>query len=103
MTPAVEGRPVAAVALRRCRDPHAVEMILRRDYCDDPVRRSPAGVIRSLARGWFARSRDIYLYCAEINGRYAGFVFGHTLGPSIWKRFALAHPYHLPALALVWL
>lgn len=74
--------------------------ILRRDYFDDPIPRLSDKVIQTLASQWIATRRDMYLISAEVDGAYAGFVFGHTLGPQFWRLFARKHPIHLPEL--VW-
>lgn len=90
----------AQVDVRRCRDHSVIANILRRDYFDDPIPRLSDKVIQTLARQWIATRSEVYLVTAEVNGSYAGFVFGHTLGPRFWRLFARKHPTHFPEL--VW-
>jgi ribosomal protein S18 acetylase RimI-like enzyme len=86
------------VEVRRCRDPERIASILRRDYFDDPIPLFGDGVLRTFARDWVARRSDVYMHMAEASGAYAGFVFGHTLGPHFWRLFAREHPRHFPSL-----
>ena len=90
-----------AVSIRRCRDPEQIASILRRDYFDDPVPHLSHRVIATFARDWIAQKSEVYLLTAESDGTYAGFVFGHTLGPRFWRLFAKDHPEFLPSLASV--
>lgn len=89
----------AQIGVRRCRDHRVIADILRRDYFDDPIPRLSDKVIQTLARQIATRS-EMYLMTAEVNGAYAGFVFGNTLGPRFWRLFARQHPIHFPEL--VW-
>jgi len=86
------------IQVKRCRDHSVIANILRRDYFDDPIPRLSDKVIQTFARQWVASRREIYLLTAEVNGAYAGFVFGHTLGPRFWRLFARKHPNHFPEL-----
>lgn len=92
-----EARP-RRIDVQRCRDPELIARILRRDYFDDPFPHLSNGAIRTFARDCAAPQNRMYLLTAEVDGSYAGFVFGHTLGPQFWRLFARAHPRHLPAL-----
>ena len=76
------------VDIRRCRDPELIADILRRDYFDDPFPHLSDRMIRTFARQWVATRPDVYLLTAEADGAYAGFVFGHTLGPRFWRLVA---------------
>jgi RimJ/RimL family protein N-acetyltransferase len=89
-----------AIQVQRCRDHDVITGILRRDYFDDPIPRLSDNVIQTFARQWIATRREMYLLRAEVDGSYAGFVFGHTLGPRFWRLFARKHPNHFPEL--VW-
>lgn len=89
----------APVNISRCLDHELIATILRRDYFDDPVPHLSDRVIQTFARKWIASRRQVYLLTAEADGTYAGFVFGHTLGPRFWRQFATHHPHLLPALA----
>ena len=86
------------VNVSRCLDYDQIATILRRDYYDDPVPHLSHRVIKTFARNWIAARSQVYLMTAEADGTYAGFVFGHTLGPRFWRRFATHHPNLLPAL-----
>jgi GNAT superfamily N-acetyltransferase len=88
-----------AVAVSRCRDGETIAAILARDYFDEPVRSFPAFLKRAFARRWCARADGLYFVTAEVAGEYAGFVFAHTMGDALFKRFARAHPAYLPPLA----
>ncbi|MGI9067130.1 MAG: GNAT family N-acetyltransferase [Pyrinomonadaceae bacterium] len=88
------------VNISRCLDQELIATILRRDYFDDPVPHLSPRVIKTFARSWIASRSQVYLLTAEADGTYAGFVFGHTLGPRFWRRFATHHPNLLPPL--VW-
>jgi GNAT superfamily N-acetyltransferase len=89
------------IRLYRCRDPQLIETILREDYYDAPVCYFPRSLIQATAHGWFAHSSQIEFVIAEIGGQYAGFAFGHNLGPTFWKKFARAHAAR-HALGLAW-
>jgi GNAT superfamily N-acetyltransferase len=89
------------IRLYRCRDPLLIEMILREDYYDAPICYFPRSLIQAAARGWFAHSSEIEFVIAEVGGQYAGFAFGHNLGPTFWKKFARAHAAR-HALGLAW-
>ena len=93
-------QPVGQVNTYRCLDHELIVSILRRDYFDDPMPYLSEGVIQTLAREWIANRSQVYLLAAEADGEYAGFVFGHTLGPKFWRLFASSHPWVFPALAL---
>jgi GNAT superfamily N-acetyltransferase len=77
-----------SVSVLRCRDPELIADILRRDYFDDPFPHLSDRVIRTFARAWVAGRPEVYLLTAEAGGAYAGFVFGHTLGPRFWRLVA---------------
>ncbi|HKP37099.1 MAG TPA: GNAT family N-acetyltransferase [Pyrinomonadaceae bacterium] len=86
------------VEVQRCLDHEVIAGILRRDYFDDPIPRLSQRLLGTLARRWIASRSQVYLLTAHVDGAYAGFVFGHTLGPSFWRLFARTHPNHLPEL-----
>jgi GNAT superfamily N-acetyltransferase len=86
------------VEVQRCLDHEVIISILRRDYFDDPIPRLSHKLIQTLARRWIASRSQVYLLTAHVDGAYAGFVFGHTLGPRFWRLFASKHPTHLPEL-----
>jgi len=87
------------VNICRCLDHELIASILRRDYFDDPIPYLSEVVIQTLARKWIAKRSQVYLLTAEADDAYAGFVFGHTLGPRFWRLFASSHPNLFPALA----
>jgi GNAT superfamily N-acetyltransferase len=92
---------VADIQLRRCRNPALIEHLLSEHYFDAPICYFPRSLIRTLARGWFATSAEIYLITAEMQGQCAGFLFGHTLGPGLWRRFA-REQWRRHFFALLW-
>ena len=86
-----------------CKDLGKIFEILCRDYCDAPICYFPPSLLRALTR-WIVKSDRIFLVTAEVAGEYAGFFFGHAIGPkSIWKRFAFANAGHLFELLWVWM
>jgi GNAT superfamily N-acetyltransferase len=87
----------------RCTDTELIAQILKRDYADEPVRSFPRTVVATLARTWCSHKVEVCVLVVEVAGVYAGFLFGHCLGPRIWRRFAQEHPLLLPALARVWI
>jgi ribosomal protein S18 acetylase RimI-like enzyme len=68
---------------------------LREDYFDYPVclftRR-----LTSAAALWLAASADVYFVVAHVEDRPVGFVFAHTLGYRLWRKFAGQHPALFP-------
>jgi GNAT superfamily N-acetyltransferase len=92
-----------ACHVRRCRDPQFIADVLERDYFDAPIRFFPKSLIRA-ASDFVAASPRSYFLVADVDGSYAGFVFAHTIGPSLWRRFALSHVMRYgPSLACaVW-
>ncbi len=94
---------VDAFRCQLCRDPGLIETILTDDYFDAPVCYFPTALIRTAAQDWFCATPGIYLVTAEADGHYAGFVFGHTLGPGLWRQFARRQVQrHFGALSWVW-
>ena len=90
------------VDLKLLRDDKKILEIFKRDYFDAPICYFPDPLLKALAK-WICKSDQLFLVIAEVDGKYAGFSFGHTLGAnSIWKRFARAHFWHFPGLFLVW-
>jgi GNAT superfamily N-acetyltransferase len=86
-----------------CRDPGRIVEILRRDYIDGPICYFPRSLLRALAQ-WIAKSDRMFLVTLDVDGDYAGFIFGHTMGhKTIWKRFAFNNPRHFFALLWVWI
>ena len=96
------GKSTRRVTVRRCREADFIARILQRDYFDEPICHFPRSTIRALASSWFATKRGIYFLIAEVDGSYAGFVFGHTLGSNLWRLFAREHPQHFPAFFWAW-
>jgi GNAT superfamily N-acetyltransferase len=103
-SPVSDPATAGEVVCRRCHDPGAIEEILRRDYYDVPLRYFPGPLLRRAVREVLAPSPDVYFVTAEVQGQYAGFVFGHTLGQTVWRRFARAnlarHPVSLARLVV---
>ena len=86
-----------------CRDPTRIVEILHRDYFDEPICYFSRSLLRVFAQ-WISKSNRMFLVTLDVDGNYAGFIFGHTMGQkSIWKRFALANSRHFFALFLVWM
>lgn len=96
-----DGIRVEGPVMRRCQDPVLIEKILHDDYFDAPIPYFSGALIRR-ARDLLASSPDVYFVTAEVRGEYAGFVFGHTLGQSMWRNFARAHLARHP-FAIAWL
>jgi GNAT superfamily N-acetyltransferase len=84
---------------RRTRDPEEIEGILRRDAIDAPTPYFTARLLRTAVRDLLASSPDVFFVTAHVQERYAGFVFSHALGPTMWRDFArrhaLSHPIDL--------
>jgi GNAT superfamily N-acetyltransferase len=92
-----------SIELKLCKDPVRIVEIFKQDYFDSPICYFPSPLLRALGK-WISDSDQMFLVTAEVNGRYAGFTFGHILGPSsIWKKFARAHLWHFVGLLWVWL
>lgn len=105
MTPKSQSSPRAeggapSVEVRRSRDAGVIARILDKEYFDEPIRSFPAGLKRAFAAEWCAKRDDVYFVTAEVDGRPAGFVFGHAMGDGLVKLFGRRKPRHLPAL--VW-
>ena len=93
---------LAVVTVRRCHDAEIIAEVLARDYFDAPICYFPKGLIKAAAKDFMATSPNAYFLLAEANDRYAGFVFGHTAGPKLWRRFAATQMFsHGPSLARV--
>lgn len=99
----LDGMDEPLVVVRRCREPETIERILERDYFDEPVRSFSTGLRRAFASEWCAKRDEIYFVVAEVDGKHAGFVFGHAMGDGLVKFFARRNPRHLPQLLLTWL
>jgi GNAT superfamily N-acetyltransferase len=97
-------KPIAQgdAVCRRCHEAGVIEQALREDYYDVPIRYFPGPFLRRAVRELLAPSPDVYFVTAELQGQYAGFVFGHTLGQNVWRRFARANWARHP-LSIVWL
>lgn len=89
---APRGRPVA----RRTRDPEEIERILRQDAIDAPTPYFSRRLLRTAVRSLLASSPDVFFVTADVQGRYAGFVFSHALGPGMWRDFARRHVFRHP-------
>jgi GNAT superfamily N-acetyltransferase len=72
------------------------------DYYDAPIRYFPVPFLRRAVRDLLAPSLDVYFVTGELRGQFAGFVFGHTLGQHLWRRFALNNFARHP-LSITWL
>ena len=88
--------------VRRTHDPALIERILLSDSFDAPIPYFPRRFLRSAVRDLLAPSSDVYFIVAELDGEYAGFVLAHTLGPTIWRKFARTQVWRHP-LAIAWL
>jgi len=81
---------------RRTRDPEEIERILRQDAIDAPTPYFSPRLLRTAVRDLLAPSPDVFFITAEVQGRYAGFVFSHALGPGMWRDFAIRHVFRHP-------
>ena len=88
--------------VRRTHDPALIERILRADSFDAPIPYFPRRFLRRAVRELLAPASDVYFIVAEVDGEYAGFILAHTLGPTIWRKFARSQVWRHP-LALGWL
>ena len=88
--------------VRRTHDAALIERILLADSFDAPIPYFPRRFLRSAVRDLLAPSPDVYFIVAEVDGEYAGFVLAHTLGPTIWRKFARTQIWKHP-LAIAWL
>ena len=100
---ATDGGRAPAVVVRRSHDPAVIARVLEEEYFDDPIRSFPAGLKRAFAAEWCAARDDVYFVTAEVDGRPAGFVFGHAMGDQLVKLFGRRNPRHLPALVWTYL
>jgi GNAT superfamily N-acetyltransferase len=95
---------VSETVIRRTHDPALIERILREDSFDAPIPYFPRRFLRRAVRELLAPSSAVYFVVAEVDGEYAGFVLAHTLGPSIWRKFARAqfrrHPIAIASIAI---
>ena len=90
------------VSVHRSHDPATIERILAADGFDEPFPSFTRRLLRHAVRTLLAPAPRIYFIVAEVNGQYAGFAFGHTLGPGLWRQFAREHLTRYPlALAYV--
>jgi predicted GNAT family acetyltransferase len=92
------GARLHRITVQRCLDARAAAKIIRQDYYDEPMPYLTNGIIQTLARDWITGKKEVYLLTVEVDGNYAGFVFGHRLGPRFWRLVAQRHTRHLPAL-----
>lgn len=97
------GADSPAIVVRRTRDSALIARVLEEEYFDDPIRSFPAGLKRAFAAEWCATRDDIYFVTAEVDGRPAGFVFGHAMGDRLVKLFGRRNPRRLPALVWTYL
>ena len=88
--------------VRRTTDPALIERILREDSFDAPIPYFPPAFLRRAVRDLLASSPAVYFVVAEVNGVYAGFVLAHTLGPTIWRKFARSQLWRHP-IAIMWI
>jgi hypothetical protein len=90
------------VVVRRTHDADEIERVLRSDAFDAPIPYFTDALLRTAVRTLLAPSAEVYFVVAEMDGSYAGFAFGHTLGPTFWRSFArrhvLRHPFALATL-----
>jgi GNAT superfamily N-acetyltransferase len=92
-----------SVVVRRSHDPAELTRVFEEEYFDDPIRSFPSGLKRAFAAEWCVTSPDIYFVTAKVDGRPAGFVFGHAMGNGLVKLFGRRNPRHLPALVRTYL
>jgi GNAT superfamily N-acetyltransferase len=93
--PGTDAPPRGPVA-RRTRAPEEIERILRQDAIDAPTPYFSPRLLRTAVRDLLAPSPDVFFITAEVQGRYAGFVFSHALGPGMWRDFARRHVFRHP-------
>src|SRR5690348_13607638 len=79
---------MSAIEVRRIRDAEYIERVLRQDAFDEPIPFFPPRLLRHAVRDFLAPDERAYFVVAEVDGRYAGFVFAHALGVGLWRGFA---------------
>ncbi len=93
---------MSSMQILRCQDVEKIFRILEYDYTDPPVKSFTRNTKKTLASSWCVKNPNVCFLLAEIDGKEAGFLFGHILGPRIWRIFASDNPRHAVSLALVW-
>jgi GNAT superfamily N-acetyltransferase len=73
-------------------DASKIASIINQDYSDPPVCFFSPNVINILSSRFFIDNPDVFFLVAEVDDIYAGFVFGHCLGPRFWRIFATKNP-----------
>ncbi len=90
-----------SLTVLRCHDTAAVCSLLLNEYYDAPVCYFPSRLLRAAGK-WLANSKQVYFMVGVVSGKRAGYVLGHTLGPRLWRIFAIRHihlfPYTVAAL-----
>jgi GNAT superfamily N-acetyltransferase len=67
-------------------------MLLSNDFFDSPVCYFRRPLLHAAAI-WLAKSEAIYFMVLQVSQQPVGFVFAHTLGHHLWRRFAMRHPH----------
>jgi GNAT superfamily N-acetyltransferase len=92
--------PQTSLTILRCHDASIIGDILSDEYFDEPVCFFPRRLVQAAPR-WLANSNQVYFMVALASGQRAAFVLGHTIGPRLWRVFALRHLYLFPHLLWV--
>lgn len=91
------------IQISKCRDFDKIFSVLEQNYTDAPVKNFTKKTIKTLASSWCVANPKVCLLLAEVDERTVGFLFGHCLGPQVWRRFAAEHPKHIANLAYAWM
>lgn len=88
---------MSRAVVRRCHDPATIERILREDAIDEPILSFTPSLLKRAVNDLLAPSPQVFFVTVDWDERPAGFVFGHTLGPMMWRRFARKYFTRHPA------
>lgn len=78
------------VEVERCHNADVVLNFLKHEYYDSPVCFFPDRVLTAASQ-WLVRLPEALVLVASCETQIAGFLFGHSLGPGLWRRFAKEH------------
>ncbi len=90
-----------SVKISKCVNSEQIYRIIDQNYSDEPLRSFSNGVKRTFSKSWCLNKLEVCFLVAEIDGREAGFLIGHSLGPRIWRAFAKEHLQHLVSIFYV--
>jgi GNAT superfamily N-acetyltransferase len=86
------------IKVERCHDADVLLNIFQHEYYDSPVCFFPDRLL-SAASHWLIRLPEAFPLVATCETRVAGFLFGHSLGPGLWRRFSKEHIHLAPWFA----